>query len=339
MNRGLVGIILVGTAMAALSAPVGVSSAASLKFKSCAQMNERFPTGLAQSARAASRAQAAEYERPQVNASLFRQVRQSNPRLRTIPSGVLCPVRAVPQPPGAVTGLRIQSVAREALTLEWRPPVSDGGVRVSAYLITGTGSISVTGTRATVSSLLPGTRYEYEVAAVNSAGVGPSVTVSVETLPPPIKFEVPPLWKVVEYSWAPPGSTYLNYDGSEGTVLSLGNAPQLLGRVSGTLCSGAWYDSASARIEFLDGNGSPVSRNAVVNGRPDLTKPDPYSYFGPSQELVGYFPSTGDLNSYGCGSESIDLAAWQRAKQIRVVSVNGTNYGQVLLGLSARDQQ
>lgn len=338
MKWGLRVLVLLGAVMAPLLLPAGAPNAASLKFGTCAQMNERFPTGLSQSARAASRVQAAEYQRPQVNASLFRQVRQLSPRLPVTLGGVLCPIRVVVQPPGSVSDLRIRSVARDSLVIEWRPPAVTGGARIAAYVVEGPGDIAVSGTTASVSNLLPGTAYEYQVSAVNSAGAGQSSIVDAVTLPPPMLFQIPPLWEEIEYSWASPGSHYLNYSGTVGTVLSLSNAPQLFGRVRGTLCSGSWNELAAARIEFLDSNGSPVSRNAVVNGRPDLTRPDPYSPFGPSQELVGYFPGSSDFSRSGCASTSIELTEWQRAKQIRVVTLIQRS-NRVLLGLDARDEK
>lgn len=242
------------------------------------------------------------------------------------------------EPPGNVTGLVATSVKRDSLTLLWRPPLTAKSDRITAYIVKGEGSISVSGTRASISALMPGTTYEFQVSAVNASGSGPAVSVIVETLPPPVRFQVPPLWEEVRYEWAPPGSTYLSYRGSEGTVLSLSNASQLFGRLSGFVCSHVWYESASAWIEFLDESGNPVTRNAVVNGRPDLTKPVPYHPFGPSRELVGYFPSSGDFDSTGCGSDSIDLVEWQRAKQIRVASVRAP-LGNVYLNLSVRDER
>lgn len=340
MSRGrLSGILVAGAVLVACFSPAGATSASSLKFTTCDQMNERFPTGLSQSAKAASAARATGFQSPQVNSSLFRQVRQLSPRLRETPKGVLCPVRLTIQAPGAVTDLRIRSVARDALVLEWRPPAVTGGARVSAYVIEGPGNIVVSGTRASISNLLPGTSYEYQVSAVNSAGAGPSSIIGAVTLPPPILFVIPPLWEDAEYSWASPGSTYLRYMGREGTVLPLSNAPQLLGTLTGFVCSGSWYKLAAAYIEFLDESGAPVSRNAVVNGRPDLTKPDPSSPFGASRELVGYFPSTSPFSSSGCELDSIDLAAWQRATQIRVVSITGSRTGIVHLGLNVEDEK
>ncbi len=261
---------------ATIGVSTGTSGAAPLKFDNCTEMNKRFPSGLAPSPSVATRAQSAGYERPQVNRGLYIQVKDSSPGLRVTRPGVLCPVAEVAQPPGPVMGLIVRSVARDSLVLEWRPPAARNGPRVSSYLVEGPGSITVNGTRASVTGLTPDTAVEYQVSAVSSAGVGVASKVTATTLPPPVLFQVPPVWENPDNWWEPPGTTYLQYHAPEGTVLYLSNAPQLIGDLRATICSGSWYKRTSGTIQFIDANGAPVVPNAVTGGRPDLTKPDPY---------------------------------------------------------------
>ena len=334
------GLVSLGTATAVVVASLVLPSAATASqgiYKSCKALQKDFPNGLARTKTAAKRATAASYERPQVNANAFQQARKANSGLNSPVRDVLCPKRAAGLP-SAVRSLVVSVVERDAVTLTWAQPASDGGSRITAYEVVGGETLQVKETGVRVAGLLPGTAYSFTVAAVNRKGAGPAVQIQATTAPPPVKFEIPAGWQQENYSWARPGTTYLRATLTPGSVISLGNAPTLLGRLSATLCSGQWYELAAARIQFLDAAGNPVPRNAVVSGKPDLSKPDPSSVLGVGEALVGYFPSTSDFDRNGCESDSIELAGWQRATQIRVLSVTQPSGDSVLLALTATDQ-
>jgi predicted phage tail protein len=82
------------------------------------------------------------------------------------------------------------------VTLSWAPPVSDGGSRISGYLIYretspggGTGTpvnrLLVPGTRYRVTGLVNGTTYYFRVIAVNAVGKSPPSEEASAKLPPP----------------------------------------------------------------------------------------------------------------------------------------------------------
>jgi len=174
---------------------------------------------------------------------------------------------------------------------------------------------------------------------VNEPTPPPTTAPTTPPTPPPTPtpvetFSVPAGWQVVNYEWANPADVYLQTRVSGGESLSLSNAPSMRGSLTGTICSGEFYESAFIEIEFLDANGNLVSRNAVTNGKPDLSKPDPTSAFGASRELFGYSASSSDYDANGCESDSVDLAGWARASQIRVNDVLGSGSG--LMGMTVR---
>ncbi len=86
----------------------------------------------------------------------------------------------VPGPPGIPD---ISKVTENAMTLNWEPPKSDGGSRVTGYQIEKKESMSTRWIRVTtdtvsdttfrVTRLNEGADYEFRVSAVNKAGVGP----------------------------------------------------------------------------------------------------------------------------------------------------------------------
>lgn len=79
--------------------------------------------------------------------------------------------------PGQVTGLTAGTVSANSVALSWAAPASGGAPASYAvsYRVTGTGtwlSVSAAGIGATVTGLSASTQYDFEVAAVNSAGTG-----------------------------------------------------------------------------------------------------------------------------------------------------------------------
>jgi predicted phage tail protein len=119
--------------------------------------------------------------------------------------------------PGTPTGLTAKAANGQA-TLSWTAPASDGGTRITGYLVyEGTspggesgplvGGQPVTATHATVPGLTSGTTYYFTVVAVNAVGLsqpsgeasatgppGPSTATSPRTAPPtpPPPTVVPP---------------------------------------------------------------------------------------------------------------------------------------------------
>ncbi len=83
---------------------------------------------------------------------------------------------AAARPPAVPTDLRAAVRGTGAVEVRWNAPVDTGTSAVTGYTVTATPggqTVSVTGTTATVSGLDPAVRYQFTVAARNSAGTGP----------------------------------------------------------------------------------------------------------------------------------------------------------------------
>lgn len=126
------------------------------------------------------------------------------------------------------------------------------------------------------------------------------------------------------------GLKSLKADISPGLVLPLGNAAELGITLWGFGCSENWYTSGGFEVQFLDENGNPVTNNRLdADGNPDFSRPP---IFSRNYAMFGY--STSDFDSAGCGSDTVDLSEWARAKAIRI-GVIGTNGGRGSLSLFA----
>ena len=91
--------------------------------------------------------------------------------------------------PAAPTGLTATAGNGQA-SFTWSAPSSDGGAAITTYTVTcsPSGSVTVSGTSATITGLTNGTTYTCSVAATNSAGTGASsssVTVTPKAPAPP----------------------------------------------------------------------------------------------------------------------------------------------------------
>ena len=159
-------------------------------------------------------------------------------------------VSAVPLTvPGAPTGLT-PIAGNGQVTLSWAAPASDGGSRVSSYNVfegttadlSGSAPVTnVTGTTVTLPSLINGTTYFFEVAAVNAAGQGP-LSTEIQAVPVTVPEAPTGLTATrgntqVVLSWTAPasdgGSQVTGYELYVGTTADLsGNAP--VARVTGT---------------------------------------------------------------------------------------------------------
>ncbi|MFP5347593.1 MAG: fibronectin type III domain-containing protein [Actinomycetes bacterium] len=90
------------------------------------------------------------------------------------------------------------SAGRAAATVTWAPPTTDGGSKITGYVVTvtpATGkavtkSASASATSLTVTGLTPGTSYTFSVAARNTVGTGPK-SASSDAVVPTALYELP----------------------------------------------------------------------------------------------------------------------------------------------------
>ena len=77
--------------------------------------------------------------------------------------------------------------------LQWSPPSFNGGSEITHYIINVTpspsddstcpgGQCNTTGLSFNVTGLTPNVQYQFNISAVNSAGVGNAVTISTTTV-------------------------------------------------------------------------------------------------------------------------------------------------------------
>ena len=166
-----------------------------------------------------------------------------------------------PEPPGAV---RQFSATTEShwVSLSWLPPLDDGGTPVTGYVLRhalncnpmNSSTVAPTGTSFIHSSLTGGTTYCYTVAAVNSAGTGPSATLEVAVARP-----AAPAPCSIGASWFPvqDGSVEWSLDVAWSTPADDGGSP-----ITGYAV--AWYDAvttATVGTELV----SPTSRTAFLD--------------------------------------------------------------------------
>jgi hypothetical protein len=86
------------------------------------------------------------------------------------------------QRPSVVGNLTGSSPTKTSAALNWDAPTEDGGQSVSGYQVSWSGgSTTVSDSQAVVTGLKAKTPYVFTVAAINSVGTGPGVTVGVTT--------------------------------------------------------------------------------------------------------------------------------------------------------------
>jgi hypothetical protein len=88
--------------------------------------------------------------------------------------------------PGAARQISLVA-ASHAVTVSWAPPLSDGGVAISAYLVTSvpggqTCTSSGSGRSCSITGLSNGTKYHFTIVATNAIGDGP--VASSQTIKP-----------------------------------------------------------------------------------------------------------------------------------------------------------
>lgn len=171
-----VSLVLTGGLVAAPGA-----YAAKAPYKNCKTFNVKFPSGIARSKAEATAAMARGFERPSVNRKAYIKARKANKRLGTPKDGVLCEVPLPVSTPSAPRDVTTTLGATRAVYLQWNSPESDGNAPITGYVVRGPGSITVSGTKATVSGLNPDTEYTFEISAVNIAGEGASTSFTTRT--------------------------------------------------------------------------------------------------------------------------------------------------------------
>ncbi len=191
------------------------------------------------------------------------------------------------------TGLTAQGGTGQ-VSLSWTSPAGPGASPAGYNLYEGTrpgqmpatpvnGTTPITGTSTTVTGLAPGTKYYFEVTAVNAAGEGaPSNSASATTTGPPgapAGLQATGGNGQVALSWTPPistgGSPVTGYNvyrstapGSRGTELTTVTTP---GYTATGLSNGTKYYFRVTAVNAL-GEGPASAQVSVV---PGLTTPPP----------------------------------------------------------------
>ena len=102
--------------------------------------------------------------------------------------------------PGAPTDVTAEPVTTTSAVLQWSAPANDGGQAITAYVVRASRDgqayvdVATTDTAVTttdVTALVPGATYTFEVAAINSTGVGASSSASAPITMPTEVITVP----------------------------------------------------------------------------------------------------------------------------------------------------
>ena len=102
--------------------------------------------------------------------------------------------------PGAPTDVTAEPVTTTTAVLQWSAPANDGGQAITAYVVRASRDgqayvdVATTDTAVTttdVTALVPGATYTFEVAAINSTGVGASSSASAPITMPTEVITVP----------------------------------------------------------------------------------------------------------------------------------------------------
>lgn len=171
----------------AISVSVGLTPSAqstpTKTYKTCAELNERFPTGLAPTQVKANRTEFKGYSRPKVNKALFSAALLGNRRLGN-DGNSLCPVAAAP---GPVKSLFLTSAAGSRnsepsiVVLCVKPTTGWPQYTYDIYL---NGQIVLADQTSCLNSIQPveySTAYTVGIVAKNRGGVGPVTEKTVTT--------------------------------------------------------------------------------------------------------------------------------------------------------------
>ncbi|MDO8308078.1 MAG: DUF2927 domain-containing protein [Actinomycetota bacterium] len=95
---------------------------------------------------------------------------------------VAAPASAARRPPSPVRDLQIASAASDSLLVSWAPPRRQGSSPVIGYRVTATaGTVTVSGSTATITGLSPGNPVSVSVAARNADGRSRTRTLQAST--------------------------------------------------------------------------------------------------------------------------------------------------------------
>ena len=99
-------------------------------------------------------------------------------------AGAGAEVSATPKAiPGLVTGVMATATGAATASLSWTAPASGGAV--DSYTVSGSGTIAVSGTSATITGLVQDTDYKWTVQAVNGSGSGEAAESNTISIPHP----------------------------------------------------------------------------------------------------------------------------------------------------------
>ncbi|WP_292732944.1 fibronectin type III domain-containing protein [Microbacterium sp. UBA1097] len=193
-------------------------------------------------------------------------------------------VRTAPTPvtaPEAPVDVRAAATSQSTASVSWTAPATDGGAEVVGYELTVrrgaepvAAAVTVTGTSALISGLLPKTEYTVTVAARNSAGLGAASAATAFTTPDALPvLSVPGVPGVPTHVSSTPTSISLSWTAPE----SDGGSP-ITGYIL-TIAGGT-----------LDGWPIPVSSTSYTVG--DLLPATPYAFTVQAVNAVGASAAT-----------------------------------------------
>ena len=274
------------------------------------------------------------------------------------------PVSGSPQPlaPTAPTNVRA-TPGFEQITLLWSPPLSNGGSEISKYLITYNGITRDVGTAttSTITGLLNGTLYTFQITATNTSSItGPAATISATPYDHPVEISPAPvptnsldsstvLANQINLTWTAPldqGSVITKYTlqwtpaDATGTKIITGSPPATNTLITG-LTNGTYYTfTAYATNAGGDGPLSQASGEYKPVGPP--TPPTNLSGTVGSTGRVDLFwsPPNSDqgsnLTGYTITGYDISGSAFVSSQYLptTITDLTLTNYTYAVLGLT-----
>ena len=185
------------------------------------------------------------------------------------------------QLPGTPRNVSASVTGTDTVSLTWDAP-STGNPASFTYAVSGSGTIEVSGTSATVSGLSPGTEYTFSVSATNSAGTGDAATDTVTTwqLPGPprnvsasvtgtdtvsLTWDAPSTGNPASFTYAVSGSGTIEVSGTSATVSGLSPGTEYTFSVSATNSAGTG-DAATDTVTTWQLPGPPRNVSASVTG-------------------------------------------------------------------------
>jgi|GEM_PF-2538975 len=193
------------------------------------------------------------------------------------PSSPVMPGAGPPGPPTGVTATAGDAIA----SLTWQAPASNGCAPITSYTVKGApGAVSIamtpTGGSASLTSLVDGTTYTFAVAAVNTAGAGPSAasnavtphctavnSLQLSTTPYSVYWQAngscSPYSGTVVATWTP----FIGFKSSKTYPFSA-SGPNASGRVA--YCAPIGTASATFTVTLQDSQGHSIVGVTAYNG-------------------------------------------------------------------------